>query len=172
MIRGKLAIFFICVCFFAGCGYTQKVTLPNNIRTIAIPTFEDQIPPKERFTYQPGVEITLTNAIRKRFIFDGNLKVVEEERADAILKGAIIAYSQEAVRYDNLESVEEYRLFLTVKFELVDKRTGEVIISESSFAGRSEYFTSQNAADMRKNAATDSVADLARNIVDRIIEEW
>ena len=159
-------------CLFSGCGYTQRVVLPNNIRTIAVPTFEDQIPPKDRFAYRQGLEIELTNALRNRFIFDGNLKLVDEKDADAVLKGAIIGYQQEGVRFDTLESVEEYRLYLVVKFDLIDQRTGEIILKESNFSGQTEFFTSRNPTSTRTSAASSSVEDLARNIVNRIIEEW
>ena len=116
--------------------------------------------------------MALTNAIRDRLILDGNLKVVDEKEADAVLKGAIIAYKQEGLRFDQLESVEEYRLFLVVRFKLVDRKTGEVIIEEPNFSGRTEFFTSNNPTSVRRSAANSSVEDLARNIVDRIVEEW
>lgn len=155
-----------------GCGYTQSVTLPNNIKTIAIPTFQNKIPPNERYAYRPGLEIELTNAIRDRFIFDGNFKVVDEAEADAILKGAIISYEQEGLRFDRFESVEEYRLFLVVSFELVDRRTGEVVIKESNFSGQTEFFTSRSPSSARRTAANSVVVDLARSLVNRIVEEW
>src|SRR3990167_9403651 len=95
---------------FSGCGYTQKARLPNDIKTIAIATFKNEIPPEEQFAYHAGLEIELTNAVRDRFIFDGNLKVVDESEAEAILQGSIISYEQETLRFDRLESVQEYRL--------------------------------------------------------------
>lgn len=160
------------VSLLSGCGYTQRATLPNNIRTIAVPTFEDKIPPQERYTYRQGLEIELTNAIRDRFIFDGNLKVVDESEADAVLEGSILSYKQEGVRFNDLESVEEYRLFLVVSFKLVDQRTKKVLISEPNFSGRTEYFAQRNTPTSRRTSASDTVQDLARNIVDRIVEEW
>ncbi|OGX06537.1 MAG: hypothetical protein A3G87_03585 [Omnitrophica bacterium RIFCSPLOWO2_12_FULL_50_11] len=155
-----------------GCGYTQQVHLPNDIKTIAVPTFADEIPPQSRFAYRPGLEIELTNAVIDRFIFDGNLKVVDESEADAILKGAVLAYEQEGLRFDDLESVEEYRLFLVVRFELMDQKTGEALITENYFSGQSDFFTSRTPASVRRVAANDAVTDLARNIVNRIVEAW
>ncbi len=158
--------------FWFGCGYTQKVVMPNNIKTIAVPTFADEIPTKERYAYRPGLEIELTNAIRDRFIFDGNLKVVDEKDADAVLKGGIISYNQEALRYDRLESVQEYRLYLVVRFKLIDRKTDKVIIEESSFSGRTEYYPTLSTTDSSRITANSAVTDLARNIVDRIVEDW
>ena len=63
------------------------MVLPGGIKTIAIPTFKNAIPAAEIYTYRPGLEIDITNAVIKRFNFDGNLKVTAKEKADAILEG-------------------------------------------------------------------------------------
>ena len=159
-------------CFLSACGYTQEARLPSGIKTIAVSTFKNEIPPKEQFAYRPGLEIELTNAIIDRFIFDGNLKVVDESKADAVLEGSIITYEQEGVRFDRLESIEEYRLFLVVKFKLTDRRTQQVIIEEPNFSGRAEFFISRSPNAVRRTAANSATFDLARNLVDRIVEEW
>ncbi len=159
-------------CVFSGCGYTQKAHLPNDIKTIAIPTFKNEIPPQDQFAYQPGLEIELTNAIRDRFIFDGNLKVVDESKADAILEGAVVSYQQEGLRFDRLEDVNEYRLFLVVKFKLIDRRTKKVLIQEPNFSGRAEFFVSRDPNPTRRASANSATFDLARSLVDRIVEEW
>ena len=156
----------------SGCGYTQEAKLPSGIKTIAIPTFKNEIPPQEQFAYRPGIEIELTNALIDRFIFDGNLKVVDEDKAEAILEGSIISYEQEGLRFDRLESVEEYRLFLVVKFKLIDAKTGKVILEEPNFSGRAEFFVSRNPLSNRRISANTATFDLAKSLVNRIVEEW
>jgi len=156
----------------SGCGYTQEAKLPSGIKTIAIPTFKNEIPPQEQFAYRPGIEIELTNALIDRFIFDGNLKVVDEDKADAILEGSIISYEQEGLRFDRLESVEEYRLFLVIKFKLIDAKTGKVILEEPNFSGRAEFFVSRNPLSNRRISANTATFDLAKSLVNRIVEEW
>src|SRR3989338_2667652 len=160
------------LCFLAGCGYAQQAHLPGNIKTIAVQTFKNEIPPKEQFAYRPGLEIELTNAIIDRFLFDGNLKVVDESKADAVLEGAIISYEQEGLRFDRLESVEEYRLFLVVKFKLIDQRTKKVLVEEPNFSGRAEFFVSRSPASVRRQSADAATVDLAKSLVNRIVEEW
>ncbi len=155
-----------------GCAYTHETRLPGNIKTIYVPTFKDEIPPEKRYTYQPGLEIEVMNAIIDRLIFDGNVKVVEESQADAVLKGSIVSYEQEGLRFDNFESVQEYRLFLVISFELVDRKTGKVLLKEPNFSGRTEFFTSRTPSNVRRSAANNAVTDLARSLVDRIVEEW
>ncbi len=158
--------------FVTGCGYSQKVKLPNDIKTISVETFKNEIPPQEQFAYRPGLESELRNAIVERFLLDGNLKVVEPSQADAILKGSIISYEQEGLRFDHLESVEEYRLFLVIKFQLIDRRTNKVIMEESNFSGRADFFVNKNPSAVRRSSANSATVDLARSLVDRIVEEW
>ena len=160
------------ISFLSGCGYTQEVQLPSGIKTIAIRTFKNEIPPTEQFAYRPGLEIELTNAIIDRFIFDGNLKVVDESKADAVLEGAVVSFEQEGLRFDRLESVEEYRLFLVVRYKLIDRRTHQVIMEEPNFSGRAEFFVNRNPTSNRRISANTATFDLTKSLVDRIVEEW
>lgn len=172
MMKRRVIIPVLFFCVLTGCGYTQQAHLPGDIKTIAVPTFANEIPPQSRYAYRPGLEIELTNAVIDRFIFDGNLRVVDESEADAVLKGAIIAYEQEGLRFDDLESIEEYRLFLVVRFDLVDRKTGQILMRERNFSGQADFFTSRTPAGVRRTAANDAVTDLARSLVDRIVEAW
>jgi len=172
MNRMSWMLVFASFYVLSGCGYTRNAHLPGDIKTVAVPTFKNEIPPKDQFAYHPGLEIELTNAIRDRFIFDGNLKIVDGSKADAVLEGSIISYEQEGLRFDRLESVNEYRLFLVVKFKLIDQRTKKVLIEEPNFSGRSEFFVSRSPNATRRTSANSATSDLARSLVDRIVEEW
>lgn len=155
-----------------GCGYTNRATLPNNIRTIAIPPFANVIPPEDIFTYERGLEIDITQAVIDRILFDGNLKVRKLETADSRLEGKVVQYFQEPTGYTQLDSVSEYRLFLVCDLKLIDQRTEEVIWHEPSFSGKAEYFVTGSATKPERDAVQDVIKDLAKNIVDRIVEDW
>ncbi len=172
MTRLVWSSLLISLFFVSGCGYTQHVKLPNDIKTVAVETFKNEIPPNEQFAYRAGLEIELRNAIVEQFLLDGNLKVVDESEADAVLKGSVISYEQEGLRFDRLESVEEYRLFLVVKFQLIDRRTNKVIIHEPNFSGRAEFFGDRNPSTARRSSANSATVDLAQSLVNRIVEEW
>lgn len=157
---------------FAGCGYTQKAALPQNIKTIYVETVKNKIPIENVYAYVPGLEMMSTNAIIRRFQRDGNLRVVTREDADAVLQCDLISFDQEGVRFSNLERVEEYRLFVVIAMRLVDAKTGRVIWEEPRFSGDSEYFVSSVKSVAREEAALRAVDRLARNVVDRVAEDW
>jgi len=155
-----------------GCGYTNQTVLPQNIRTIHIDTVQSARPVEDVFAYVPGLEIKITNAIIRRLHRDGNLKVVPREQADGILQTKLTGFQQEGVRFTSLESVEEYRLFVVAAVRLVNGKTREVIWEEPNFSGDAEYFVRGLGSISRGEAAERAVDRLARNIVDRIVEDW
>ncbi len=156
----------------SGCGYTNKTVLPNNTQSIYVMTVRNEIPIQHVYAYEPGLEMTITNAIIRRFQQDGNLKVVKQEDADAILDAKLVAFEQEGVRFSNLESVEEYRLFVVLSMKLLDAKTNQVIWEEPRFSGDEEYFVSDVRSLNRGDAALVAIDRLARNVVDRVVEDW
>ncbi len=155
-----------------GCGYTNKTVLPKNIKTIYVETVKNKIPIEEVYAYQPGLEMDITNAVIRRIQIDGNLKVTTQDQADAILKTDLVAYEQEGLRFNQLESVEEYRLFIVVAIKLIHAKTGEVIWEEPYMSGDNEYYVSDVHSVAEQAASQKAVERLAHNIVDRIVEDW
>ena len=156
----------------SGCGYTQKAVLPENVKTIHVDTVKNAIPIERLFGYVPGLEITITNAIIKRLNRDGNLQVVPKDQADAVLESELVSFDQEGLRFNNLESVEEYRLYLVLAMRLRNVKTGQIIWEEPNFSGDAEYFVSGVRSIAREEAAQQAVERLARNVVDRVVEDW
>ena len=156
----------------SACGYTRKAVLPNGIQTIHVETFQNKIPLGRVYAYEPGLEIKITNAVIRRLHVDGNLKVVPRETADAILEGDLVGFDQEGVRFTGLERIEEYRLYVVTALRLKDRKTGQVIWEEPNFSGDSSYFVQGSRATSRNEAADKAMDRLARNVVDRIVEDW
>ena len=143
------------------CGYTQHMVLPGGIQTIYVETFKNAIPAERIYAYRSGLEIDLTNAVIKRFNFDGNLRVVKDEnRADAKLIGAIIAYEQETIRYTSIDRPQELRLHLVVDIKLVNLKTGQTMWHEPNFSGSTLFEPNDEQGLRRVSAASDAVNDL------------
>ncbi|MBI3306318.1 MAG: LptE family protein [Candidatus Omnitrophica bacterium] len=157
---------------FSGCGYTSHTTLPQNMQTIYVDTVKNKIPIGQIYAYQPGLEIDITNALIKRLHRDGNLRVTTREQADVILESNLLGFEQEGLRFTGLESVAEYRLFIVLSLKLTDRKTGQLLWEESNFTGDTEYFVSQVRSIAREEASRRAVDRLARNVVDRIVEDW
>ncbi len=166
---------FVCLFLtvhFSGCGYTQKNVLPKGIESIYVDTVKNKIPIQEVYVYVPGLEMDITNAVIRRLQVDGNLVVKTREEADAILEIDLVRFEQEGLRFTSLESVEEFRMFLVVDMLLSEASSGKKIWKEEGFSGDAEYYVSDVTSVNREEASRRSVSRLAKNIVDRIVEDW
>ncbi|MBI4433028.1 MAG: LptE family protein [Candidatus Omnitrophica bacterium] len=162
-----------------GCGYTTKSLLPADIRSISIEPVKNlvdvsrEVDEKSHFrVYRPGLETDLTNAIINRFIFDGNLKVVAPEKADAIVETKITDYRRDALRYSEGDDIQEYRLNVVANVAVYRAADRKLLWREQSLTGDTTFFLSGARAVTEDEAAVNAVDDLARRIVERTIEIW
>lgn len=178
MRRALLALLVPPVLALCGCGYTTKSGLPQDIRTIHIAPVENVIDlsgesgPQDRYAvYRPGVELDLTAAIINRFVFDGTLRPVGLESADAVLKTRLLEYRRDPLRYSNEDDVEEYRVSMVV--DVVCERTdsGKRIWSQT-LSGDTTFFLAGNRSVSEDDAQSKAVEDLARRVVEKTVELW
>ncbi len=163
----------------AGLGYTTKSLLPADIKTIAIQPVKNtidissEISDKNRFrVYRPGVEVDVTNAIINRFIFDGNLKVVSSERADAVIEAKMTDYSRDPLRYTDGDEVQEYRLSIRLDVVVYQSRDHKILWHDQNLVGDTTFFLSGAHALTEDEALVKVVDDVARRVVERTIELW
>ena len=163
----------------AGCGYTTRSAIANKYRTIYIDPFINKIDitsdanvgSKYRL-YRPLLETDITKEVLNKFLFDGNLKPVKTGSADLTLKGELIEFRKEPLRYDDNDNVTEYRVDMVVNIGLWDNLENRQLWKEDGFTGETSYFTTGNQTKSEAQAINDSISDLARRIVERAVEEW
>ena len=163
---------------FSGCGYSTKSLLPENIKRLYVPPMKNgidlssEISDKTPFrVYRPGLEVELTNGIINRFIFDGQLKITSDEKADARLETTLVDYRRDALRYTKGEDIQEYRLNVTVECSFVQKSDGKVLWHER-LTGDNTFFLSGPRALSEDAASAKAVDDVARRVVERTVEYW
>ncbi len=170
-----LILLVSCV-FFSSCGYTTKSTLPSNIKTIRVEPFKNSIDfttGSGRNIYLPMLEVNTRNAVIDRYILDGNLKIAELDMADLILKGELKGYERSGLRYTDDDDVQEYRVHITVAFELWNAQNDEEPSwTEPSFVGEATFFVTGPSATTEESAVSAATKDLARRIVERTVEDW
>ena len=176
MNKKNLRLSFLILGFIlSGCGYSTKSVLPGNLKTVHIEPFKNKVTytgENTRNLYLPLLEVKARNAIADRFLFDGSLRVADSESADLILKGNLIGYDREALRYNDNNDVQEYRIRITVSLELWDSAKEKTLWAEPSFAGETTYFVSGSQAKSEDTALQDALIDLARRVVERTVEDW
>ncbi len=171
----KYLILVLLCALVAGCGYSARSLLPSRFKTIHVHPFKNKITytaEEARETYLPLLEVKIRNAIADRFLFDGNLKVDNSEEADLLLKGELIGYHRDGLRYTENEDVQEYRIRIEVSLQLWDREKNELLWEEPSFSGDTTYFLTGPLAKSETVALEDALTDLARRVVERTIEDW
>jgi len=177
----KISFFFrmsaICAALlFAGCGYTTRSMIANKYHTMYIPPFtsaiditrETDVGNKYKI-YRPGLETDITRSLTNKFIFDGNIKPGNMDTADLELRGQLVEFRRDPLRYKSNDDVDEYRLNLVVDISLWDKKDNKQLWEEKNFTGDTTYFPAQKSEDAAIIVALD---DLSRRIVARVVEEW
>lgn len=175
----SLFVFYFLLLFIAGCGYTTRSGVANLYKTIYIPPFVNKIDiTKETDVgskykiYRPMLDTDVTKAVINKFLFDGNIKPVKSGNANITLKGEILEFRKDPVRWDDNDNVEEYRVNLIVNLTLWDNREDKLAWQENSFTGDTTYFVTGASAKSEATAISDAITDLARRIVERTVEEW
>lgn len=179
ILKYRVTLLLILINFISGCGYSTRSLLSPDFKSIYVDNFINKVNVTEEQTderiyrgYRPGLEIDVTKQVIDRFILDGNLKIADDETADIILKGELVDFKKEALRYDANNNIEEYRIRLVVNIELENAKDDKAIWAEKEFSGESTYRTGGSLAKSERTAIKEAVSDLARRIVERTIEGW
>lgn len=162
-----------------GCGYTTRSLISDKFRTIYVAPFVNKIDitqetevARKYKIYKPMLETDITKSVINKFLFDGNLRPTKEASADLVLKGELVEFRKDPLRYTDSDEVEEYRLNLVVNISLWDTRQNKLVWEESNFTGDTTYFTRGQTAKSEETAISEAISDLARRIVERAVEQW
>jgi len=154
----------------SSCGYHLAgygSALPPHLRTIAIPILENSSP-------EPNIHRDATDAIRRAFIADGRLKVVDTRKADLILRGTLTNYHLRAVSFSDSDAAEEYVVRLGVGIEAYDRVKKKVFLKQG-FTTQWDYRAASGVIDSetaRFDALKEAYDDLAGRLVSIITEQF
>ncbi len=146
-----------------GCGvYSFSPGGKSSIKSIAVMQFENK-------TIEAGLSSTMTDLVVKAFIADGNLKVVSEKDADAVLEGTLASYSRDPQTFDANDVVSRYAVHIV--FDLILKKGGgsDEELWKQSFTSEGIYLAdSETEEDGQSRAAQKLVID----IINRTTKNW
>lgn len=130
-----------------GCGYRfveyAASARDGQPRRVAVVTLEND-------TYEPGVELLVSQAIRHEILGRGAFDLVAlEETPDFVLRGRVNQVDSRSRSFTGDVLAREYEI--TLGFEVkVNRRTGKNP-ADASYSGRERYLASADAAVLRKN---------------------
>lgn len=157
----------------SGCGYHvagRAARLPASWKTIAVPALVNK-------TARYRVEQRLTDATIRELLARTSYRIIQDENAaDAVLHGEVIAIEASPVLFDPV-SGQVTTLVVTVhsSVRLVDRVTRKVVYRNDNFVFREEYqvTTDVNSFFEEQNPALQRLArDFAARLVSGILENF
>ncbi|MCF7817646.1 MAG: hypothetical protein K9M54_07170 [Kiritimatiellales bacterium] len=154
----------------SGCmGYHLGGSRPAGVETVYMASVINE-------TTEPAIELQVTEALRGRIQFDGRLKLKNgPDASDAIIEVALTRYTLTAIAFRNdqnrTSTAEQYRMRIDAVSTLKDSETGE-ILSESKTYGETTFDFESDLTSSKRDALPRAAQELAKFIVDDLIERW
>ena len=168
-MKQLLAAACVAVCLSGCAGYQLGETKPyvlRDVKNIAVKTFTNN-------TYNPRVEVLVTNTVIKQLQQDGTFRITTEDKADAILDGVVLSIGRgpaRAVRGNVLAS-SEFNLGVSVGYTL-RKKDGTAVAGPGSITGGTSFFVGGDPQADERQALPLAVEDLAVRLVSQLSEGW
>lgn len=111
----------------------------------------------------------------RAFQADGTLVPVSRN-ADAVLRGAVKSVIRRGLQEDALDDVVAGRVTVVAVIALTDVSTGKLLLERTTVTSAAtrpdEGLYRLSRGETESGARSDAVAELARNIVRRVVEVW
>ncbi len=151
----------------AGCShYGFSSAVKTHISTIAVPVLLNE-------TLEYGAEQAVTDAIINEFTEDNALRVVGEEEADSILRGAIVLYERPVMSYDASGDPKEYKVRVVAKLSYEDLTKNEVVWEEE-VEGWAVYSDTEAGGykATEEEAREYAFVKLAQDVLSKTVQGW
>lgn len=144
---------------FQGCAYySTSATGSGGIRTVAIPLLENE-------SLEANIHQALTDSLTQGFVSDGALRVVDEDLADAILQGTVVAVKEDPFTYAN--QADQYQISVYLKVIFYDTREKKALWENERMRGYGIYSAAGSREVNRQAGLNEAIQMLTRDVVDR-----
>jgi hypothetical protein len=151
----------------AGCGVYSASSgrVDAAIRRVAVPYLEN-------LSAEPDIEVELTEAIITAIQEDNTLKIVGEDNADSILSGKVVRYSLQESFATAEQLVNEFQVQIAVELTFTIVNTGQHLFEKKRFTGTGNYQLNDPAGRDINTARQDAAAEIVRDVLAQVVEDW
>ena len=152
----------------AGCGYSTQSLYPDDVTSVDVPVWT-----VGKDVYRRGLEMRLTEAIKKRISLDTPFKIATKGTADTQLTGTIERIDQRVLSTNpDTGRPRELEITITVSFNWTDLRSGKVRKSCPDFHVAGTYIPPAPFGEDFFQGSEDVIDELARRIVEQMEAPW
>lgn len=132
------------------------------------------VPVARNTSLEPDLQMTVTNAIVRRFNSDGTLEVNQNPNADSELDITITNVLHTPVRSSTTDLLvtAQYQLTIQATATYVNRKLGRKIFENYSVGGSTTFFTQNDIQEGERQALPLAADDLANNAVKLVTEGW
>jgi outer membrane lipopolysaccharide assembly protein LptE/RlpB len=168
-MKTRAAFVLAALLALSGCGYKLGEIRPTpmrSVRSLAVPTFKNN-------TYESRIEILFADTLVKKLQQDGTYSIVNTAQADAIVNCTIEKIDRGSLRsvQNNVLATSEYSLIVTARYEVIDQRTG-IVLMQGTAQGRTSFFSGNDLQTLERQGLSNAAIDLAQNLATRLTEGW
>ena len=160
--RLSSAVFFLAA--FAGCSsYRWTSSVPEELRTVAVPVFENR-------TSSSELGPIVTQYTLREFQREGTFSIRRSGESALEVQGAIVKASRVVAAFDRSygSRASEYRYMVTAEVSLINKDTGKVLMNNRRYVAETTFLTRGDLLTSQRDAAARIAQDFARQIVDDV----
>lgn len=148
-----------------GCYSFTGASLPTHLHTVAVPLFDD--------TTQAGIaefRENITRNLINKIESQSTLSIeADPSRSDAVLKGAIVSYSDEPSQLGSAERAVTNRITIVLQADFDDRVKNTRLFSQT-FVGFADY---QAGSYTAQQTAIQSAYNMAvEDLFNRMISNW
>lgn len=186
-IRESIVAISLCgvMLCISGCGYSMKSSLDEQYQTIYVEPFKN-------ISREYDLQAPLTNAVTRKFLNDGRLRVVQKHMADLVVSGTIQDYELKGRATDIDGETTQYEMLMRTHVRVINPRNGDELWSGPVHT--MTYFTTLRAetssqrlrgnaqtqvpvvrafqTDAENRAAAEALEVVASDILYRTVEPW
>ncbi len=151
-----------------GCAsYTCTSAVPEELRTIAVPVFENA-------SGFPEIDAVVTQYVLREFQREGTFRLSTQEDASLKLLGRLLKTETQSINYDrNFGSrTSEYRYRMVAEITLVERGSGKLLMDRRHVNASTTFLTHGDMLTGIQDASPRIAKELSRAIVDTVLAHW
>jgi len=168
--HGTLLVLLVTLACSGCAGYRVGNISGRNVqgvRSVYVPVVKNS-------SLQPDLQVTVTNAIIRRFNDDGTLEVDQDPNADSELDLTITDVHSNALASStsDIYVTAQYQVIITATATYVNRKLGRKIFENVNVTGSTTFFTQADIQEGERQALPLAAQDLAQNTVKLVTEGW
>jgi hypothetical protein len=137
------------------CGYRAGPVLPEGVRTVAIPVFDND-------TFRREIELELTQAVVREFSARTPLRILADpEKADLVVRGRILSFEERVLADKGRNTITESSVVVSVRIDLENRIDGSKTKRTLTIREPYSTFKGQTLASARAEAFENLAEQIA-----------